>query len=140
MKKLIYALTVAFLIGCAEGGKNDQQINGNNIYPSCSGLTLVARSTTNPTQKLIGYVNNVLAFDECSGSANGFTFTRSSQPINGYYEATLSNPSFPYPQPSNQVTLKVDVRLYCGGGVIQSASRSIPLEDRGGCYFASFTQ
>ncbi len=142
MKAFIFITAIAVLTSCADGEKNSQT-GGQNVYPQCAGLTLVARVPNLPAVPLAvftGYVNNVLAYDDCNGgNKNGFTFTKPTQPTNGAYEFVLSNATFPYPQPNHQVNLRLEMRLFCGGAIQQGGSRSIPLEDRGGCYYATYS-
>lgn len=145
MKRLgIFLSSLLLVAACGKTGESETgDANAQGIGGFCSanpGLTLSANFSNVPPGKFVGFVNGVVAFDECTTpdaggyySSNGFRFKR----VAG--GATLYKTNFPYPQAGNQITFRVDYKLACGTGVVQSASRSVPLTDEGGCYSAQYT-
>jgi hypothetical protein len=144
MKRLgIFLLAILLLGACAKTGESEPgeaNVQGNGAYCSTNpGLSLTASIPNAPAGKFVGYVNGVLAFDECTSpdsggyyGANGFHFKRTAG------GAVLYNSNFPYPQAGNQITLRFDYKLLCGTSVVQSGSKSVPLTDHGGCYSAQY--
>ncbi len=125
--------------GETEPGDANIQGTSGSYCTTNPGLSMTASIPNAPPGKFVGYVNGVLAFDECTSpdangfyGANGFQFKRTAS------SAALYNSNLSYPQPGHQISVRLDYKLLCGTGVVQSGTKSVPLTDHGGCYSAQY--